>query len=77
MDSISPVEVDVNKSCHIICLASAWLLSGFVVHIHQEKIISKNKTTSEKKAFLGGDMLADTGFQEETSKKKQSSIIPS
>lgn len=71
------MEVDVSKSCRIICLVSAWLLSGFVVHIRQEKIISKNKTTSEKKAFLDGDTLADLGFQEETSKKKQSSIIPS
>ena len=67
----------MSKSGHIICLVSAWLLSGFVLHIHQEKIISKNKTISEKKAFLDGDMLADLGFQEETSQKKQSSIIPS
>lgn len=67
----------MSKSCRIICLVSAGLLSGFVVHIRQEKIISKNKTTSEKKAFLDGDTLADLGFQEETSKKKQSSIIPS
>lgn len=51
------------------------VLSCFMVYVHQEKIISKDNTTSEKKAFLGGGMLANLGFQEKTSKKKQSSRI--
>lgn len=69
------MEVDDNESCHIICRASTWMLSCFVVHVHQAKIISKNNTASEKKGFLDRDILTDLGFQEGTSKKKQSSII--
>lgn len=50
--------------------------SCFVVRVHQEKTVtSEDNATFEKKAFRGRDMLAPPGFQEKTSKKKQSSII--
>ena len=42
-----------------------------MVHVYQKVIISKANATFEKKVFLSGDPLADLGFEEKTSKKRQ------
>ena len=40
-----------------------------MVHVYQKVIISKANATFEKKVFLGGDPLADLGFEEKNQRR--------